>query len=230
MAQQYWLQGDDDDEEGDQDDFVDMRHSMKRMFAAQAFGPLIGVCNNFEIPQFVYDLKLWTALCSKKQLNSGLLMRLMMRRHSFSPLYWKAVHCGLTDFVRQVGFPIIFWTMAPYVWSFLCHSWVRDEVQKELRHRLHLPVAEVAHITHVILEIVRGILVGFRTDALESVFNAHRSDGSRFQVHCVLRIQFQDGSKKRATQSNHGSGLPHCHVLFFFDAGALPHFFTWTNM
>ena len=33
-------------------------------------------------------------------------MRLMMRGHTFSPLYWKRMHCSLVDLVRQApNFP-----------------------------------------------------------------------------------------------------------------------------
>ena len=45
-------------------------------------------------------------------------MRVMMKGEAFSPLYWRAVHYALLDMVRQVGYPRIFLTLAPYEWSF----------------------------------------------------------------------------------------------------------------
>lgn len=110
-----------------------MRHSTKRLFAAQAFSPLLGLVSNFAILQFVYDLNLWTALCSKNMLNSGVPMRIMMRGHSFSPLYWKSVHNGLTDLVRQIGLPKICWTLSPYMWSFPMHTWIEDEMATQMQ-------------------------------------------------------------------------------------------------
>ena len=143
-----------------------------------------------------------------------------MRGHSFSPLYWKSVHLGLTDFVCQVGVPKIFWTIAPYVWSFPHHAWVRDEMQKELRHRLHLPIAEIKHMAHTILQIVTNLMAGMRgTRGCDKhrLLQASTADGELIKIHCVCRLEFQDGSRKKATQDYHGSGLPHAHVLFFFD-------------
>lgn len=45
-----------------------------------------------------------------------------------------------------------------------------------------------------------------------------------WQVHTVrlfLRVEFQDGTRKAATQDYHGSGRPHVHVLVFASKEAL---------
>jgi hypothetical protein len=156
-----WGEDDGDAEEDEGGD--EQRHSTKRLFAARAMGPFLGLASNFDVVQFVYDLNLWSVLGSKKNMAGGVPMRIMMRGHSFSPLYWKSLHGALIDLVRQIGLPKIFWTFSPYEWSFPYHEYVRDEMAKELRGRLHLPVAETLHMTHVMLEMVTGLLVGGRT-------------------------------------------------------------------
>ena len=212
---------DDDDEDVN----PDARHSTKHLFAVQAMMPLLGMANRFEIIQYVYDCNLWTALCSKRQLGHEIPMRIMMKGHPFSPLYWKSVHHGLTDFVKQVGLPKVFWTLAPYVWSYPMHSFVKDEMHKELRQRLHLPVAETLHMVHTILQIVKHLLGGSTSQrgcSKHKILQAKREDGTEYKIHYVCRLEYQDGSRKKATQDYHGSGLPHVHVLLFFDDGALP--------
>eukprot|EP00969_Alexandrium_andersonii_P170404 7534608-Alexandrium_andersonii.AAC.1 len=79
---------------------------------AKCASPLLGYASTFELVQFVYDLNLWTALGAKKNLDVGVPMRVLMKGHSFSPLYWKEVHAALVDLVKQVGFPKLFFTIA----------------------------------------------------------------------------------------------------------------------
>ena len=214
---------DDEEDRDEQDEGEDgSRHSTKRLFVAKAMGPLLGHVNNFEVLQFAYDHNLWTSLCSKKLLNQGIPMRIMMRGHSFSPLYWRSVHAGLTDLVRQIGLPKIFWTMSPYVWSFPMHEWVLDEMTKELRGRLYLPIAEVLHMTHAIMETIRVLIAGAKEGTTQRIFNPVDEEGKAHKIHFVSRVEFQDGSRKAPTQSYHGSGLPHVHVLFFFSDEAFP--------
>ena len=64
------------------------------------------------------------------------------------------------DMVRQLGPPTLFITSAPYEWSFPLHEWVEDEMKKQLRSKLHLPVAETLHIAHVLKELDRGLFSG----------------------------------------------------------------------
>lgn len=100
---------DDDDSDDDSDDGDDsddeategQRHSMKRSFLAKLQSPLLGYSGNFELLQFVYDLNLWSTLGSKKNLETGVPLRVMMAGHSFSPLYWKRVHNGLVELDRS---------------------------------------------------------------------------------------------------------------------------------
>jgi hypothetical protein len=53
-------------------------------------------------------------------------MRILMKGHPFSPLYWKEVHNALVDMVRQVGLPKLFFTIAPWEPSFKYHAWLED--------------------------------------------------------------------------------------------------------
>ena len=163
--------GDDEDEssgeEGQQagegkDDADGQRHSTKRAYAALALCARIGFGSSYEILHFAYDLNLWTALGAKKKTSReyDVPMRVLMKGHSFSPLYWKSIHWALLDMVRQLGYPKIFWTISPYEWSMPYHQWLLDEMAKEMRGRLHLAVAESLHVTHVLIQVVRGLLAG----------------------------------------------------------------------
>lgn len=67
------------------------------------------------------------------------------------------------------------------------------------------------------LETVRGMLAGMRSDCQNCFFAATHANGQKVPMHCVIRVEFQDGTRKEATQDYHGSGVPHIHVLFFFD-------------
>eukprot|EP00975_Prorocentrum_lima_P035701 7503635-Prorocentrum_lima.AAC.1 len=58
------------------------------------------------------------------------------------------MHFALIDMVRQLGYPKIFWTIAPYEWSFPYHMWLMDSMFKQLHRRLRFPVGEVLHVTH----------------------------------------------------------------------------------
>ena len=95
------------------EDGVLVRHSVKRRFQALALGPVLEYGAEFTILQFVFDLHLWSDLGSKKNLGYTVPMRVMMKGNSFSPLYWKEVHFTLLDAVRQLGYPKVFFTLAP---------------------------------------------------------------------------------------------------------------------
>ena len=150
-------------------------------------------------------------------------MRIMMPGHPMSPLYWTDVKNGLHDLVRQIGYPHLYWTLAPYERSFPYHAFLLDEMQKLLRERLRLPAFETLHLAHTMLQVTRSLLAGR---------GQHRGVGwtqhllgqgqGRNGVHFFTR--FQDGSKKAGTQQYHGSGRPHVHALFWLanpDASAL---------
>ena len=134
------------------------RHSTKRAYAALALCSRIGYGSSYDLLHFAYDLCLWSALGAKKKTSSehNVPMRVMMKDHSFSPLYWKSVHWALVDMVRQMGYPKLFWTISPYEWSMPYHEWMLDEMAKELRGRMDLPVGETLHLTHVLLQVVTG--------------------------------------------------------------------------
>eukprot|EP00971_Amphidinium_carterae_P096331 1906023-Amphidinium_carterae.1 len=107
--------------------------------------PTIGYGSNYDFLHFAYDLNLYDTP-----------MRVLMKGHSLSPLYWKSVHFASLDLVNQIGYPKIFWTISLYEWSFPYHTWITDEMSKELRTRLHLPIAETLHMTHCLLQVVKG--------------------------------------------------------------------------
>ena len=203
---------------------AEVRHSAKGSFAAKALGPLLDYGSSFEILQYVYDLTMWSSIGSKRTVGDERVpLRLMMKGYPFNPLYWRSLHLALVDMVRQLGPPVIFWTFSPYEWSFPYHVWIRDAMSKVLRGRLFLPIAETLHLAHVMSQLVRGLLTGRS--------HGDRREGGRWTRHLLAardprtrrvldlpffsRLEFQDGTRKAATQDYHGSGRPHVHVLVF---------------
>ncbi|CAL1162600.1 unnamed protein product [Cladocopium goreaui] len=67
---------------------------VKRHYMALLFSPILDVGLSYEILHFSYDLNLWSDLGSKRNLQLGLPMRLMLKNHSFSSEYWKAKALG----------------------------------------------------------------------------------------------------------------------------------------
>ena len=124
-----------------------------------------------------------------------------MGGYSFSPEYWSTRHAGLVDMVKQLGYPDLFITFAPYEWSFPYHAWVEDEMSKQLRSKLHLPVAETLHIAHVLAQTVSGFLTGSNAVAGAKAWKSHVfscADGTkRTVVNFFARLEFQDGKRKR---------------------------------
>ena len=167
---------DEGDEAGEEEGDL-ARHSVKRAYAALALASRIGYGSSYKILHFAYDLSLWSALGAKKKtsMEYDLPMRVLMKGHPFSPLFWQAVHWGLIDMVRQMGYPKIFWTISPYEMSMPYHQWMLDEMAKELQGRMDLPVAETLHITHVLLEVVRGgrVYLNLARPPIQCVYMKH---------------------------------------------------------
>ena len=178
--------GDADSEDEDAED--GQRHSTKRAYAALALSARIGYGSSYEFLHFAYDLNLWSALGAKKKTSTeyDIPMRVLMKGHSFSPLYWKAVHWALLDMVRQMGYPKVFWTISPYEWSLPYHVWLLDEMAKELRGRLRLAVAESLHVTHVLIQVVKGLLAGATGGKTRDAWERH-----------LLRAKGEDGKASR---------------------------------
>ena len=196
------------------------RHSTKRAFAALALSPLLEYGADYELLHFAYDLTLWSALGAKSNLNLETVpLRLLMAGHSFSREYWWSLHLGVVDMVRQRGLPEIFWTFAPYEWSFPYHEYMRDQMQKELLARLRFPIGETLHMTHVMTQMVLGLVCGHKGKPVwkRHILKHSSADGSAWSMAFVFRVEFQDGTHKDPTQSYHGSGRPHVHVLLFCD-------------
>ena len=139
---------------------------------------------------------------------------------AFSPLCWRGVHLALLDLVRQVGLPQLFFTLAPYEWSFPYHDWVLDAMAKQLRPRLCLPVAETLHIAHVLTQAVKGLLLGRTGGQLPWASHVFACPGEA-KLQFFLRLEYQDGTRKAASQDYHGSGRVHVHVIAFAPPGVL---------
>ena len=214
-----------DEEEAEEDEEKEeRRHSIKRSFQTKLLSPLLGYGNDFQLLQYVYDLHLWTDLGSKRNQADrlgGHAMRLMMKGRPMSPLYWSDLKYALFDLVRQLGFPHLYWTLAPYERSYPYHNYLLDEMSKLLCARMRLPTFEVMHMAHTMFQICRGLLagqgqakgVGWTRHVLGQPEVAEAKLQPR--VHFFTRLEFQDGSKKVGTQRYHGSGRPHVHALFW---------------
>ena len=196
----------------------DRRRFMARLFLSQAFSPHLGYNADFELLQYIYDLHLYTMVGSKKHVTNntaaGVPMRVMMKGHTISPLFWEEKRFGLQDLVRQLGFPQLYVTFAPYERCFPYHVFVQDEMKKLHRGRMGLPVMETLHMSHVMMEVCHGLLAGKGAGGwTENLLGTFRtaSDGTPY----FARIEYQDGSRKRGTQKYHGSGRPHVHALFW---------------
>ena len=213
-----------EDENDEEEEKGERRHCIKRSFQTKLLSPLLGYGSDFALLQYVYDLHLWTDLGSKRNQADrlgGHAMRLMMRGHPMSPLYWADLKYGLFDLVRQLGFPHLYWTLAPYERSYPYHTYLLDEMTKLLCARMRLPAFEAMHMAHTMFQICRGLLAGQgHAKGLgwtRHVLGQPKMTEAKLQprVHFFTRLEFQDGSKKVGTQKYHGSGRPHVHALFW---------------
>ena len=205
----------------DEEQAEEKRSSIKRSFQAKLLSPLLGYGADFELLQYVYDLHLWTDLGSKRNRADGLAMRLMMQGHPMSPLYWQDVMYGLFDLVRQLGYPDLYWTLAPWEQSLPYHEFLLDEMAKLLRAKTHLPAFEAMHCAQVMLQTCRNLVAGGGQQHQKTGWTRHLLSskvGDQSINNCIgffTRIEYQDGARKEGTQRYHGSGRPHVHALFW---------------
>ena len=205
------------------------QQSAKASFLAKVHGSLIGYGSDALLLHFVWDLWMWSSIGGAKNA-SGLALREALANKPFSPEMWKTKHLALVDLQKQIGWPSVFITISPYEWSMPYHSWVEDELQKTLAARLQAPATETLHITHILTQAVKGLLLG-ANDGMkpqrEHVFAGRHgvADGAGVR-HWVARLEFQDGKRKRGSarpaQFYHGSGRVHVHLLVWLrDLAAL---------
>ena len=212
------------EEADDEDDGT--RHSVRRNFAAKVLGPHLDYGSMYEILHYVYDLTLWSDIGSKKNLGYETSMRVMMKHHVMSPMYWHSLHCALIDMIRQCGYPRIYGTMAPYEKSFPYHTFIEDWLAKCGCERTRLPIPETLHMTHVMTQIVLGLLTGstatssnhrHRRQWQRHIIKSVDTEGKPMRIAFLLRVEFQDGTHKAATQDYHASGRPHIHFIICFE-------------
>lgn len=200
----------------DAEDEVDtVMHSVRRSFAAKALGPLLDYGSSYDILHYVFDLTLWSTIGAKRNLGYEVPMRVLMAGHPMSPLYWRATHHALIDMVRQCGYPRLFVTKAPFEKSFPYHAFVEDQLAKQQRKRVRLPVQETLHLTHVLTELARGFITGQNEGEQKKRWKRHllQDPAGNKRVALMSRIEFQDGTHKSPTQDYHGSGRPHLHFV-----------------
>ena len=231
---------DDDSEDSDDDDNGERlqgRQSLKRSYLAKVLSPLIGYGTDYALFQFVYDLHMWGTLGAKQHVKGGEIpLRVLLKGASFSPLYWRLRHHALIDAQRQLGYPTMFFTMSPYEWSFPYHDWVVDELEKDLRTRLHLPAGETMHLAHALMELAQGWLTGANEhSATQDCKNWSQQilkgpDGKKIVANYCARLEFQNGKRKKPKHvygvaeeegggRNWGRGAVHLHLLLWTEGG-----------
>jgi len=202
----------------DEEDDDSTQHSIKRSYAAKLLSPLLGY-DSYPILHFTYDLVMWTDIGSKRNLGRDMPLRLMMAGSPMSPLYWASVKDALLDMVRQCGYPRIFATKAPYEKSFPYHVFVVDQLHKQHLHRQDSASIEALHMAHILTENVRGVNTGVNCRG-RGKWSRHLLQDpdlgpDQGRVAVMLRLEFQDGTRKAPTQDYHGSGRVHDHWLEF---------------
>ena len=195
------------------------RQSAKASFLAKVHSAVIGYSSDSQLLHFVYDLWLFTTIGGAKN-SSGTGVREALASKPYSPELWRTYHTALVDLQRQLDWPSLFITIAPYEWSFPYHRWLEDELLKSLSSRLQMPVSETLHLAHVLTQAVKGLLTGANEGMhpkREHVFAAE--EGSGRVRYWVARLEFQDGKRKRGqyrdAQFYHGRGTVHVHILLW---------------
>ena len=196
------------------------RQSAKASYLAKAHSAVIGYNSDPLLLHFVYDLWLFTTIGGAKNSAGTGNVREALATKPYSPELWRTYHTALVDLQRQIGWPSLFITIAPYEWSFPYHRWLQDELRKSLLARLEMPVAETLHLAHVLAQAVKGLLTGANEGMQakrEHLFCS--SEGPGKVRHWVARLEFQDGKRKRHVyrqgQSYHGRGTVHVHILLW---------------
>ena len=203
-------------EEPDEDDLDDgRRHSIKRSFQCKLLAPLLGYGAEFELLQYVFDLHLcWTDLGSKRGVTDGLAMRIMMRGHPMSPLYWMDVKNGLHDLINWVTQTSTGpWRLTSAAIRTMSCCWTRcrscfaNACAFQPWNRCTSPTP-----------CGRYVVVSSPGAESPTARAGHATAGKwprRREGALFTRVEFQDGSRKAGTQQYHGSGRPHVHALFW---------------
>ena len=198
---------------------------VRQCFLRKVLSPVIGYGADYQLLHFVYDLSMWTTVGAKKNIASqfGAPLRLVLKNCSWTPEYWRIKHRAVVDAQRQCGNATLFRTRAPYEKTFPYHQAVLHEMEALGRPRLHLAGLETLHMAHVLLQLDKGYFCGdkFTADRADRrsdnhIFSADDPALQTVKAH-VTRLEFQDGKRKRGTQSYHGRGTTHSHSLDFLD-------------
>eukprot|EP00973_Karenia_brevis_P025197 3475697-Karenia_brevis.AAC.1 len=149
---------------------------------------------------------MWTTLGTKKNVSRRYKapLRLMLKDTPFSTQYWRLRHLAVIDLQKQVGYPSLFRTRAPYERTFPYHSWVLDEMAKAQKPRQCLAGPETLHMAHVLSQLDSGYFNGGKYNDARATrrWTAHAlaalGDTPKTTVTFVSRLDFsrweaQDG-------------------------------------
>ena len=223
------------------------RQSLKASFLAKVMSSIIGYASDYELAQFVCDLWLWSLLGGAKHA-SGVQMRVALAGKPFSPEYWRTRHFALLDLQKQLGYPTLFVTIAPYEWSSPYHAFLEDELLRTFKTRLHLPGPESFHLAHILTQAALGLVTGwnkkdrggwtqqrpkFRRPGLRAEpLQPHRIPGRQAQARCAQRAPGLSWEAAALTcTSSYGSGTRRaCHGLRLFVVTSLRTTHRWSRL
>lgn len=97
------------------------------------FSSILDFSLSYELLHFAFDLNLWSDLGAKRNLNTDVPLRLMLKGHAFSKEYWLEMHRALIDLVRQMGYPPVFSTHSPLEWSWPYHVSVWTPCERDVK-------------------------------------------------------------------------------------------------
>ena len=96
---------------------------------------------------------------------------------------------------------------------------------KTLWVQSHVPIPECNSLSFFVFssgghnDLLQGLVMGEtgkKEEWKSHVFYVTNSKGKKFKLHAFIRIEFQDGTRKRPSESDPlGSGRPHLHVIIF---------------
>jgi hypothetical protein len=189
--------------------------SPKASFLLKVLSSVADYAESFEILQFQYDRSIFSVFTGRAVASKGLALKYALKTVGETPYASFLNHMKLVDIHRQLG-PASFWiTIAPGIYGFPLHHWVREQVTLSGSNLTTNAAAEALHVHHVLNEVIHHWLFGSKDSPF---WNSTKKES------CVLAyadtIEFQEGTRREtanATKPNvpgrEGTGVEHRHLL-----------------
>ena len=184
------------------------RASTKVAFMTKVFSKISDYATNYELLQFHYDLWLFKtvsgAITTARKTHCSPAKSLEGK--SFSSEFWKWQHRFLCDAVKQFGFPHLFITISPGVWSFPLPPWLKQWQELTGLGETDLSAFETIHFVNTLEQIVRGYLCGSNDKCWKShLFSCRRKSSINNVANYFYRFKFQQ------------RGTVHMHLLVWLN-------------